>query len=376
MKRKMCVFSKMLPAVLVVASLAYVPKSFAHKKESLGMNSLVQYIFSNMDEISSSDHSSNSSNESRQLCGLESETENESRGSSDLSSADIPENPVRPHKVDFISTLLEKNRLQELIWYYRKRGKDDLAEEVKKILEGKLLCNKFAVRDRYIINNNKVKVEILDFGNGIQAMFKPDSVHSSNYKTWLNKNHSLADSRSELLAYQIDEMLGTNLVPMTLPFTLNKVKGTLQYLLPNQTPSEDDIYHHEFVNLKILDYIIDHTDRHGGNWKFIQDEQHIVAVNNGMSLRHKMKSDFTTDFDEREGVFKFKALDIAEDGINWILREKKIKLDHKMNPRVKEKILALNEEQLVRLLHSYGKGKLAPAVIKRVIKLKTYLQEI
>lgn len=110
---------------------------------------------------------------------------------------------------------------------------------------------------------------LVEFANGARAVWKPHKkVWSSNY-------------RAEVLAYEIDRLLGFNLVPPTVVRTFNGEVGSLQLF---RNSSKIARANPESLNKQhFFDYLIDNRDRHSGNY-LVTANGNVVSIDNGLSF--------------------------------------------------------------------------------------------
>jgi hypothetical protein len=110
---------------------------------------------------------------------------------------------------------------------------------------------------------------LVEFANGARAVWKPHKdVWSSNY-------------RAEVLAYEIDRVLGFNLVPPTIVRTLDGQVGSIQYFMNSSKIARPTV---QSLNKQhFFDYLIDNRDRHGGNY-LIAPNGHVISIDNGLSF--------------------------------------------------------------------------------------------
>lgn len=121
---------------------------------------------------------------------------------------------------------------------------------------------------------------IVKFKDGSKAVFKPEDRHhwASNYRT-------------EVLAYQIDRQFGFGLVPPTVEKVFktpkgNLRKGSLQRFKAGEMAtdvSRGDINIQDLNKQKVMDFLIDHRDRHGGNF-LVNTNGKISSIDNGLSF--------------------------------------------------------------------------------------------
>jgi hypothetical protein len=127
---------------------------------------------------------------------------------------------------------------------------------------------------------NKIFKVVLE--DGRTAIWKPHTeVWSSNYRT-------------EVLAYEIDRLFGFNRVPPTVERTIDGQKGSLQLFV--KSTNQGSAKSGEFEKLNLFDWIIDHRDRHGGDFnkvtkKWDQGPNYlyapggeVIAIDNGLSF--------------------------------------------------------------------------------------------
>ncbi len=121
------------------------------------------------------------------------------------------------------------------------------------------------------------EVFLVTLENGIQAIWKPhQEVWFSNY-------------RAEILAYELDQLFGFNLVPPTIERTINGQKGSLQlFIKSGDNNTRTTALKSEFDKQELLDFIMDNRDRHSGNGNyFISENNHLVSIDNGLSFTGK-----------------------------------------------------------------------------------------
>lgn len=110
---------------------------------------------------------------------------------------------------------------------------------------------------------------LVEFANGSRAVWKPHKkVWSSNY-------------RAEVLAYEIDRMLGFNLVPPTVVRTFNGEVGSLQLFRNSSKIARANA---QSLNKQhFFDYLIDNRDRHSGNF-LVAPNGNVISIDNGLSF--------------------------------------------------------------------------------------------
>jgi hypothetical protein len=120
-----------------------------------------------------------------------------------------------------------------------------------------------------------------------------------------HKRIKLSNYRAEVLAYELDVLLGFNLVPPTVERTIDGNLGSLQLfeegisgvLLRYNTDNVMDydsrvLVHHNLKKQSLFDYLIQNGDRHRANYLFTVDGK-VISIDNGSSFTgqgYKMKS--------------------------------------------------------------------------------------
>jgi len=93
----------------------------------------------------------------------------------------------------------------------------------------------------------------------------------------------------EVLAYELDKLLGLGMVPPTAMIEVNEQRGSAQYFVHDATISHevggkwDRLDEQDMVEAALFDYLISNTDRHGGNWMITTDFK-IVLIDNGFGF--------------------------------------------------------------------------------------------
>lgn len=111
--------------------------------------------------------------------------------------------------------------------------------------------------------------------NGQFAIQKPQAPNSSYHY-----------SDKEALAYDLDQLLGLNIIPET--YFDQPTSASYQLFMKNtfigRKAQLGDLYFPEEVGaMSLFDFITSNFDRHGGNWLFSQDG-HLVAIDHGLAF--------------------------------------------------------------------------------------------
>lgn len=183
---------------------------------------------------------------------------------------------------------LEFGRLQEAVWTFNKAGRRDLAERlaerIKDFLEHEKIVdiepNRFSTQGALIVT----------FRNGLKATLKND---------WKDRD------QAEVVTYQVDEMLGADVIPITIwrknliptlkrfdgslgRRELGNAQGALQLWIEDLKDAKVDCRMGKYPKdkkwgaLYLVDYFTQQFDRQGGNagWR---PGQHLVGVDNSIS---------------------------------------------------------------------------------------------
>lgn len=107
----------------------------------------------------------------------------------------------------------------------------------------------------------------VEFENGVQGIWKPS----------IGKH---ADGNAEVAASKIDRYLGTDIVPVTVPRSVNGIEGTVQLKVVDLKNGAFEGFPYQ---LGYFDYLIGNIDRHGNNYLLTADG-HMTAIDHGKSF--------------------------------------------------------------------------------------------
>lgn len=180
---------------------------------------------------------------------------------------------------ELLKCLQKNERLQELAWEYKKRGKKRKARKTLEKLRKVLMSNPVQVRwtkPPAKIGGVAPKVEVT-FPGGVRGLFKVEGYQAA----WGHERHEVA-------AYEVDQLLEFDFTPMTvwreITLPLGKiVQGSLMYWMncvnppPNNAKSDKILF---------FDAIIGMGDRHAGNWLIMKRGQTPVMIDHNGTFKH------------------------------------------------------------------------------------------
>jgi hypothetical protein len=117
--------------------------------------------------------------------------------------------------------------------------------------------------------------QLVTFKDGSKGVFKP-----RDPKNWAS------NYRTEVLSYQVDKIFGFDLIPETVERTINGKRGSLQRFKQGELGKNLDADHlnpSAFNKQKVMDFLLDHRDRHGGNYLMTRKDN-IVSIDNSLSF--------------------------------------------------------------------------------------------
>lgn len=160
------------------------------------------------------------------------------------------------------------NNAQTRIWKAREAGRLSEARAVEKAVRDTLENGKMTVLEK--TGQGVSRSFYVEFENGVQGVWKPAVGKDINGK-------------AEIAASKVDQYLGTNIVPVTVPKELSGIEGTVQLRVTDLKKVEirDDP-----DALAYFDYLIGNADRHGGN-VLLNSENKAVAIDHGKTFASK-----------------------------------------------------------------------------------------
>lgn len=169
-------------------------------------------------------------------------------------------------------------KVQSYIWNLRRNGKVDEAADLqvllRRSLEEDLPLKVEVLRSDRV--NRATEVAIFHFRHW-KAVFKPDP----EFWVYADGHGSFAsDKYAEVAAFEISEMLGLDLVPLTVFREFKGSHGSLQVFVPEDKVRPSDLSLNEMY---LFDFLINNLDRHRGNW--LQSEGRVVAIDHGLAFK-------------------------------------------------------------------------------------------
>lgn len=179
------------------------------------------------------------------------------------------------NKLDELLKLESGTNYQLNIWNHRSNKSFTQADEIEESLE------------QFLINGHIYSEEFIDEGlNGAMPLGLKYNING----VFKEGGSSLSNIASEVASFKIDRLFGFDLVPVTVERTNNGRSGSLQLFVKDAQMEVvlegRTIPQNELTKMKVLDYLIDNQDRHGGNYLLTKYNK-IVAVDHGLALRKK-----------------------------------------------------------------------------------------
>lgn len=180
--------------------------------------------------------------------------------------------------VDFKEVAPKRLDPQFRIWALQEasktKGSVRLREKVtQQLREGKVLTTEAVGKE--VGARNKVK--FVELEGGIRGVWKP-----------LNRR-----TKKEVTAYQFDQTLGSDLVPVTVERELNGQKGVIQLFVRK---TDGAALRYTPRELMLFDYLTGHFDRHPGNYLTAQGR--TIAIDNENTFLAKIPSYELPDFEK------------------------------------------------------------------------------
>jgi hypothetical protein len=250
----------------------------------------------------------------------------------------------------------EEHRLRENIWVQSEDERTSDAEEATKKLM-RLLCS-----DQY------EKIDAKEILGGINQKF---ILKYPQHERAIFKN-SIYDALHELAAYQIDVLLGMNVVPMTVGRIIDGEFGSLQYFVENtkagdrhlgvnKSDQPEDKYQRkreagipEFKKiyaLLSLDYLIYNVDRKANNWLYLPDSNRVVGIDHGIAF-YSIKIETSQTYEHPNNVFEFL----------------------KNEPHIRQRWMDVTAEELSASLKPYLNGEELEGVLYRFLWVQDLLK--
>jgi hypothetical protein len=191
-----------------------------------------------------------------------------------------------------IESELNSVELQEKLWIAEESGNHDEAKRLKFIIISALKNENCIYLDKNIGGLSKKKVIKCD--HGVEGVFKIKNIpYPMEEPTLLSESVGqpmlgglgLSDANAEIASYELDVLLHLNIIPVTVKKIGRDVIGSAQYFVKNATKVPEDLNIKGFRRMKIVDYIINNSDRHKENWIYLPNSNRIVAIDHSRAFR-------------------------------------------------------------------------------------------
>lgn len=119
-----------------------------------------------------------------------------------------------------VDTLAKAGNLQEIIWRLHDAGRLEAAVQLEKIISDRLATDD--IIDLSKIEEGVEGARLVEFASGLRGVYK-------------------TGGSRELALYRLDQLIGTNVFPITTVRTIDSKQGSIQLFIEN-APSANDIY--------------------------------------------------------------------------------------------------------------------------------------
>ena len=169
--------------------------------------------------------------------------------------------------------LLKDGLYQEAIWSFA-----DNKEQEKSIFVRAFLRN---IMEQCSIS--KKDVSYLGMGGVTNPMLVQLPYDVGGVFKEKKKLHPSSNYKSEIAAYLLDELVGFNLVPMTIKKEILGKKGSIQYFVKSTQAALKFNDYRKSGNLMVFDYLIGNRDRTGNNVLVVKNRE--VGIDHGLALQ-------------------------------------------------------------------------------------------
>ena len=168
----------------------------------------------------------------------------------------------------------------------------------------KILVKSSPTKSSKLCSSNTAYKEVHE---GYKTIFKPESGEQKSLRDCLSK---VPFYKREVLAYELDKLLGFNLVPPTVVATKiietkkrgkTKIIGSRQlwvngieggnYSVRIEQLKKIKTFKEQLIKMFVFDVICLNTDRHAGNYIVDKKTESLYAIDNALSFPEKRKAD-------------------------------------------------------------------------------------
>ncbi len=200
--------------------------------------------------------------------------------------------------------LWKANKGQEAIWLAQSEAEQNpmkrpALQKMKNKLKNWLFSDAFEIQSSVLPGVTRAHVIRLKNFN-IFGIFKSDGgthylVENPDLPPDEGFRRSVANALSEVAAYELDQLLELNIVPITAFRELNGEWGSIQYFLrgdhfKNLHQGKYPRRSESFTSLMVLDFLAGNPDRHRNNWLNLEtikrnEFDQVVAIDHGLAFR-------------------------------------------------------------------------------------------
>lgn len=191
--------------------------------------------------------------------------------------------------------LINRQALQEAIWFADKVKDFDTSIKLQDELEGILSSNKYQYESE--LSGITMPWVVRFEGSRVKGVIKADQWSFFNPYSWIfGTSSGLGNSFAEVATSRLDRIFKLNLVPMTVLHENCGFNSAIQYYFKNSVPVFEWKFKNEnlgldkaaelenSVKLAFLDYIINNLDRHDGNILISPNDQLVIAIDHGLAF--------------------------------------------------------------------------------------------
>ena len=189
-----------------------------------------------------------------------------------------------------IRQLFEQNDYQGTIWALRESGFEQEAAKLSKWYSEILKSKQVKKIDHFPKYDH---VWLVDLGDGNRGVFKVD--------------RSMHGYRHEVAAYILDQLLGLNLVPITVERTTVQGSGSLQPFFDERTVVPGVLWQEPVSKdaMVLFDVLIGNRDRHSQNYFVRRADAKVIGIDHALAFGANGPRGRYIDTEESRAILKY-----------------------------------------------------------------------